>query len=189
MRSRTMHRNAVCGLLFALAAMATSAQKVQTSYDKAAQFKQYHRYTWAKNSLFSRQTAQMEVTIEQTIKKSTDNYLHSRGFIKDPAKPDFYIHYDAGAMPNIQASDQTQIVMPIATVGAVTVGQISDVPVDVWQQVVGTLRYTIQDASSKTTVWQATVTKKTYDPQKFLDNLQNEIDKMTKKGLEKFPPK
>jgi hypothetical protein len=68
-------------------------------------------------------------------------------------------------------------------------GTFSGVSADIWLQVSGMLKFSIQDAPSKATVWQSLVTKKTNDPKKFLRNLDSEIDKMASKGLEKFPPK
>jgi hypothetical protein len=68
-------------------------------------------------------------------------------------------------------------------------GTFSGVTMDVWLQVTGVLKFSVQDAASKDVVWTSVVTAKTNDPKKFMRNVDSEINKLVTKGLQKFPPK
>ena len=189
MRWKVITLPALCALSLGLVPSPATAQKVEVTYDKSASFKQYKRYAWGKNSLVTRQTAEVEAEIEKKIEASADRALAAKGLIKDDAKPDFLIRYDAGAMPNPDGSAPGYKVPVPGGGGMFVEGTFSGVSADIWLQVSGMLKFSIQDAPSKATVWQSLVTKKTNDPKKFLRNLDSEIDKMASKGLEKFPPK
>ena len=188
---RPMHVDlvALCALSVSLALAPAVAQNVEVNYDKGAPFKQYKRYAWGKNSLVSRQTPEVEAEIQKKIEASADRQLAAKGFAKDDAKPDFWIHYDAGAIPNPDGRT-AGYKAPVPGVGGVFVtGTFSGVSADIWLQVTGMLKFSVQDAASKGVVWESMTTKKTNDPKKFLKNLDSEIDKLVAKGLQKFPPK
>ncbi|HTQ86160.1 MAG TPA: DUF4136 domain-containing protein [Candidatus Solibacter sp.] len=187
MRPQTATRIALGLVLFSLTAFSAAAQKAEITFDKNAPFKQYKRYAWGKNNLVTRQTPEMEAVIEKKIEADAERLLTSKGFTKDEANPDFLIHYDAGAIPDPGASMPTY--KQYLAGGGMISGTISGVTADVWLQIAGHLEFSIQDISSKNVVWKSLVTKKTNDPKKFLKNLDSEINKLTTKALEKFPPK
>ena len=176
-----------CTFAGCFAALPASAQKVEVTADNNAPFKKYKRYAWGKNSLVTRQTPEIEAQIEKKIEASADRQLASKGFVLDPANPDFVIHYDAGAIPDPDAADATWS-QPIHGGDYILSGTFNGVPMDVWVRSVGLMKFGVQDASSKNVVWQS-VLKTKADPKKFMKNADAEIDKLVKKGLEKFPPK
>jgi len=187
MRIKTIALAAVCGLGIAAFAVPARAQKVDVTFDKSASFKKYKRYAWGKNSLVTRQTADAEAQIEKEIESAADRQLSAKGFVLDPAHPDFVIHYDAGAMPMPEASDASWT-QPVAG-NVMLSGTFSGVTMDVWLQVTGVLKFSVHDAASKGVVWTSVVTAKTNDPKKFMRNVDSEINKLVTKGLQKFPPK
>jgi len=187
MRSKGITRPAVCGVALSLALIPAAAQKVEVTYDKGAPFKQYKHYAWGKNSMVSRQTKEVEAEIEKRIEAAADRELKAKGFSQDSTNPDFLIRYDAGAMANPEASMATWR-QQVAGNQSIS-GTFYGVSPDVWLQVEGGLRFSIEDPSSKAVVWQSLASKKTNDPKKFLKNLDKEIDALVRKGLGKFPPK
>jgi Domain of unknown function (DUF4136) len=187
MRTRAIFLMSLFVVIWGLASAPAMAQKVEVTVDKSAPFKKYKRYAWGKNSLVTRQTADVEAQIEKKIEASADQQLASKGFVLDPAHPDFVIHYDAGAMPMPGASVPTWT-QPIGG-GDYLTGTFAGVPMDVWLQVTGVLKFGVQDAASKSVVWQSVLTTKTNDPKKFIRNIDSEVDKLVAKGLQKFPPK
>ncbi|HMD30560.1 MAG TPA: DUF4136 domain-containing protein [Candidatus Acidoferrales bacterium] len=176
-----------CALTCGLALAPAFAQKVDVTVDQNAHFKKYKRYAWGKNSLVTRQTADVEAQIEQKIEAAANFQLTTKGFVLDAAQPDFVIHYDAGAMPDPGASAATWQ-QPIAG-GDYIGGTFAGVPMDVWLQVTGVIKFAVQDTKSQTVVWQSVLTKKTNEPKKFMKNLDSEINKLVAKSLQKFPPK
>jgi hypothetical protein len=187
MRFQAALRGALCAMLSWAAMLPAAAQKVEVNFDKKAPFKQYKRYAWGKNSLVTRQTPEVEAEIEKKIEAAADRELKAKGFSPDAVNPDFFIHYDAGAMPNPEGSMATWR-QPIAGGSSIS-GTFYGVSADVWLQVEGSLRFSIEDPSSKAVVWQSLASRKTNDPKKFLKNLDKEINRLVAKGLEKFPPK
>jgi len=176
-----------CAVASGLMPLSLSAQKVDVTADKNAPFKKYKRYAWGKNSLVTRQTPEVEAQIEKKIEASADQQLAAKGFVLDPAHPDFVIHYDAGAMPDPNTQDATWQ-QPIYGGDYIASGNFNGVPIDVWMRSVGLMKFSVQDAPSKNVVWQS-VLKTKVDPKKFMQNADSEIDKLVKKSLEKFPPK
>lgn len=187
MRHQVVCRIVVLGVLFSLTGTRLPAQKVEVSYDHNASFKHYKTYAWGKNKLVSRQRKEVADQIEKTIEASADQDLHRKGFVRDDAKPDFYITYSAGALPDSKTGIPTTVV-PLGPNGALY-GAIPGVSLDVWLEVEGALRFQVEDAAHNTVVWESLTTKKVKNTKKFLNNLQSEIDKLIAKGLEKFPPK
>jgi hypothetical protein len=187
MRARAAVLSASLVLLLYVPSSALFAQKVTTNYDKNAHFAQYKRYTWGKNSLVTRQMPEVEAAIEKSIVTAADRELANKGFVKDGAQPDFIIHYNAGGMPDPKAN------VPTATYSTAGGGLYSTpmygATIDVWMQVIAGLHFEVQDAATKSTVWQSTATKTIKDTKKFAKNLQKEIDEITKKSLQSFPPK
>jgi len=187
MRRRVTGLIAIASMMFGFSAAVARAQKVEVTYDQHANFKQYKSYAWGKNKLVSRQKPEVADQIEKTIEASVDRELQKKGFVLNATKPDFYISYSAGALPDTKGGIPTTVV-PIGPTGAIY-GAIPGVSLDVWLEVVGHLKITIQDAGSGGAAWESLTSKKVKNTSKFLNNLQVEIDKMVAKGLEKFPPK
>jgi Domain of unknown function (DUF4136) len=187
MEHKTMGRRLLCALLLSMAGAGAAAQKVEVTFDHAATFKHYKSYAWGKNKLVSRQRPEVADQIEKTIENSADNVLQKKGFVLNPAKPDFYLSYSAGALPDTKTGIPTTVV-PVGPGGALY-GAIPGVSLDVWLEVVGMLKFSVQDASSNAEVWQSFTSKKVTNTRRFLNNMQSEIDKFVAKGLEKFPPK
>ncbi|HVN08569.1 MAG TPA: DUF4136 domain-containing protein [Patescibacteria group bacterium] len=187
MISRSARISLVAVLFSCVLAIPASAQKVDVQFNHDVSFKPYKRYAWGKNNLVTRQRPEVEAAIEQHIEDSAEHDLASKGFVKDNEHPDFYIHYSAGGLPDTKENmPQAKFMIPG---GSLATASIYGATLDVWMHVIGAIRFEIQDAKSNDTVWQATATKKIKDTKKFAQNLQKEIDNITKKALEKFPPK
>jgi hypothetical protein len=68
-------------------------------------------------------------------------------------------------------------------------GNLSGISSDVWVSSLAKLEITVTDAATKSTLWQATASKKIQDRTKFANNLQENVDKFIQKTMKSFPPK
>lgn len=60
---------------------------------------------------------------------------------------------------------------------------------DVWVSSLAKLQITVTDAATKANLWQATASQKIHEPKKFVNNLQQNVDKFIQKTMKSFPPK
>jgi hypothetical protein len=182
------------GLILALGLCAVEplvAQKIKVSVDKSADFGHYQRYAWGKNYLITHQGSTDQKLIGDELSNSIDRQLRAKGFSHDDSNPNFQISYEAGGLSKADISTtpdlSRDIGNPNATNQPADIGPLTTAT-DAWLSVLGGLRVTIIDDKSKKTVWVGQISKKIRDPQKFLLNLDSEVDSATAKLLKSFPP-
>jgi hypothetical protein len=175
-------------LLLLLVVASASAQKVETKYDKAANFAVYKHYTWGKNYLLTHQRPEVQAKIDQAIVDSLNRQLQAKGFLLDEKTPDFRVKYEAGGLAQAATSTQPDLLYPGPPGPTFSSDSLGGIPLDVWTSTLTKMRLTVTDATSDKEVWQALVSQKLRDPQKFLNDLNKNIDNVMAKALKGFPP-
>jgi hypothetical protein len=119
--------------------------------------------------------------VEAVLNDSINRQMQSKGYVLDEKNPDFQISYDAGGQiesgvgvgPDLLRMD--------------TYGQGWVAPMDVWATTLAQMRISVVGASSNTPVWRAIVSQKISDRDKFMRDLNKNVDKITASALKKFP--
>jgi hypothetical protein len=159
----------------------TAAQKVTIDSDKSANLTHLKRYAWRKNHMVTALHPEDASRVEAVLKDSINRQIQSKGYILDEKNPDFLISYDAGGQIEGGAGLRPDLLRMD------TYGQAWVMPMDVWTTTLAQMRVSIVDASSNVPVWQAVVSQKISDRDKFLRDLNKNIDKITASALKKFP--
>ena len=165
-------------LLLPLASPA-AAQKVTIDSDKSANLTQFKRYAWGKNHMVTALHPEDLSKVEAVLNDSINRQMQSKGYVLDEKNPVFRISYDAGGQIDGGAG-----VRPLRMD---TYGQGWAAPMDVWANTLAQMQISIVGVSSNTTVWRAMVSQKVSDRDKFLRDLNKNIEKITASALKKFP--
>lgn len=179
--------SALSSLLFLVVASA-SAQKVETKYDRSANFAVYKHYAWGKNYLLTHQRPEVQAKIDKAIVDSLNRQLQSKGFLLDEKSPDFRVKYEAGGLAQAATSTQPDLLNPGPPGPTFSSDSLGGTPLDVWTSTLSKMKLTVTDSTSGKEVWQALVSQKLRDPQKFLNDLNKNIDNVMSKALKGFPP-
>ena len=163
------------------------AQKVETSYDKNADFSNYKRFTWGKNYLITRQRPEDQARIDKAIVDAINRHLQAKGFVRDDQNPDFVVLYECGGLSNIATGAQMYTSGTPDPLG--TTPDMIGTSLDVWATILGKMQIIVTTASNPTILWRARVTKKIRDPGKMLAHLDKEMNQIVEKALKKFPPR
>jgi hypothetical protein len=163
------------------------AQDVKSTYDKSADFKKYKKYKWGSNYLLTRQTKEDQERINMAIVDSINRDLRASGYVEDRESPDFVIIYEAGGLPKADVGAQRDLYA--ADMANWAWGNLGGMSSDVWVYSLAKVRVTVTEASTKAQVWQATASQKIRDPNKFVNNLKENVDKFIGKTMKSFPPK
>lgn len=160
------------------------AQKIQTGYDKAADFSHYRTYAW-----IPRQTPATNSLLATIIDNDIEYELEQKGLRKVDHDPDLLVKSYGGAegvSGGFAASDPTH-----GAVGGVPIqgtgmweGSLPATPVPQYME--GAITVDLVDAKQKQLVWRATARgKMDYDNrQKMLDKANKAVAAMFKK----YPP-
>lgn len=158
-----------------------AAQKVTTSSHPGFDFGTHRSYSWSANHIVTRQGHQNDAIIEQKIVQSVNRTLAAKGFSESGSAPDFLVSCDAGATSNADVGAAS------APLGAIPYSWGDRV--DVWYSVNGTVTFRLSDAKSNQVVWTAVATKKIRDPQKVMNNLDQQVEQVVSKAFKSFPPR
>lgn len=167
-----------------------TAQKVNTDYDRAANFSSYHTYAWAEG------TSAKNQLMDGRIRDSVDQQLTAKGLQKvtDPDKADLLVNYDAAV------GQQTQLnTTGMDTWGGVgwgrmgmgpgmgmPMGGMSTSTTTVTNIPTGELVVSLGDTKTKKIVWRGASSSTLSDnPQKTTNTIQKAVAKM----FAKYPPK
>ena len=178
-------RVAVCATLLVLVAVPVWAQKVETGYDKSADFSRFKTY-----SMVPRVTPAMNPTIAALIDKNVEYELNQKGLRKVESDPDLLVK-TYGGPGEVQSAFTAADPNYNATGGAPPPGGTmwsGSVPSTAApQQMKGSLTVDLVDARQIRLVWRATAKgKMDYDKRsKLLDKASKAVEKM----FEKYPPK
>jgi hypothetical protein len=155
------------------------AQKVTIDYAESASLTHFKRYAWGKNHMVTALHPEDASKVEAVLNDSINRQLQSKGYILDEKNPDFRISYDAGGQIESGAG--------LKPLSMDTYGQAWVASMDVWTTTLAQMQLSIVGASSNTLVWRALVSQKVSDRDKFLRDLNKNIDKITASALKKFP--
>lgn len=169
-------------LLLALIFVSTAqAQKVNTDYDKAANFSSYHTYAWAKGTPVPNQL------MDDRVISAIDSQLAAKGLSKasDPEKADMLVSYHAaiGHETQLNTTDMGGWggwggYRGYGGMGGMSTTTVSNIPT-------GQLIVLLGDAKTHKVIWRGTASDTLSDkPEK---NAQK-IDKATAKMFKKYPP-
>jgi hypothetical protein len=164
-----------------------AAQDVKSTYDKSANFAKYKKYSWGSNYLLTAQPKDVQERINMAIVDSINRNLQARGFVEDDKNPDFRVTYEAGGQPNADVGAQRNLYA--SDMVGYYWGNLSGISSDVWVTSLAKLKITVTDAATKSNLWQATASKRINDRTKFVNNLQENVDKFIQKTMKSFPPK
>ncbi len=177
--------------LLLINALAVIGQDVKITVNPKQDFSKFTRYSWKENQIAPGQLPAQRKVIENQIKEIVNTELSAKGYQEDPANPDFLLEVRAAALPGeVQTSANPDLRVP----SNVTVYD-SQVPagagVSAWLAITAGARIIVTGKVSGATAWEAIVTKKYKNPDKFKqgDRLQREIENFFKKGLKDFPPR
>jgi len=163
-----------------------AAQKVTTTSDKSFNFQTAKRYAWGKNHIITRQGRANDALIDKEIVRQVNRALAAKGFTEDPANPDFYISYEAGAS-DLSVQMEGEYADP-KTASTAATSPIYGIPQNVWYSVDGHITFQVVNAKSNEPVWKAVATKKIRDPHKGMKDMPKQIEQMVSKAFKKFPP-
>lgn len=164
------------------------AQSVKFTFDKSANFSKYKKYTWGTNYLLTQQTKEVQESINMAIVDSINRNLRAGGFVEDDKDPDFTVTYSAGGVPNADVGAQRYLYAADMQ-NYYWGGSLTGISSDVWVSSLAKLQITVTDAATKANLWQATASQKIHEPKKFVNNLQQNVDKFIQKTMKSFPPK
>jgi hypothetical protein len=164
-----------------------ASQDVKSTFDKSVDFKKYKKYAWGKNYLLTRQRPDDQERINMAIVDSIDRNLQARGLVEDPKSPDFIIIYEAGGLPKTDVGAQRDLFA--ADMVSWSWGNLAGIPSDVWVYSLAKMQITVTDFATQSKSWQAMASKKITDPNKFGNNLKENVDKFIQKTMKSFPPK
>jgi hypothetical protein len=163
------------------------AQNVKSTFDKSVDFSKYRKYTWGANYLLTQQTKEVQERINMAIVDSINRNLRAGGFVEDDKDPDFRITFEAGGMPKTDVGAQRYLYAADMQ-NYYWGGSLTGISSDVWVSSLAKMEITVTDAATKTQLWQATASQKFHDPKKFVNNLQQNVDKVIQKTMKSFPP-
>jgi len=159
----------------------TAAQKVTVDTDNPANLAHFKRYAWGKNHMVTALRPEDVTNVEAVLNDSINRQLQSKGYVLDEKNPDFRISYDAGGQIESGAGIRPDLLRMD------TYGQGWVAPMDVWATTLAQMQINIVGVSSNAPLWRAMVSQKVSDRDKFLRDLNRNIDKITASALKKFP--
>jgi hypothetical protein len=163
---------------------AAAAQKIETGYDKSADFSHYKTYAW-----IPRATPATNPVLASLIDTNIDYELQQKGLQRVDHDPDLLVKSYGGATDvegGFAAEDPSYAATGGAPVADATMWVGSLAPTPVPQVMHGSITVDLVDARQKHLVWRATAKgKMDYDKRsKLLDEANKAISKMFKN----YPP-
>ena len=170
--------------LFLFAAPGASSQKIETGYDKAADFSHYRTYAW-----IPRETPDTNSLLATIVDNDIEYELEQKGLRKVDHDPDLLVKSYGGAegvSGGFAASDPTHSAVGGVPINGTGMWEGSLPPTPVPQYMEGAITVDLVDAKQKQLVWRATARgKMDYDKrEKMLDKANKAVAAMFKK----YPP-
>ena len=143
-------------MALAVAAAACSSVKVQTEYDKAANFKGYHTYAWIPAQPGPEQSpAARDPRVREAVIRGLESALASKGLTRTEQSPDLLVAVHGWAVGRIDVRQYGYAYgpspygfYPTLATGGVDVREYRD----------GTLIIDLVDTATKQLVWRGTAT-------------------------------
>jgi hypothetical protein len=181
MRLRNLLRSTFPLLMGFLLLTSAQAQKVNTDYDHAANFSNYHTYAWSKGTPVPNQL------MDERVISNIDQQLTAKGLqkVSDPDKADLLVSYHAAA------GHETQINTTgmggwggwggyrYGGMGGMSTTTVNNIPT-------GQLVVILGDNKAHKVVWQGTASDTLSDK---AEKNAKKVQKATQKMFSKYPPK
>jgi hypothetical protein len=164
-----------------------AAQKVKTTYNDNFDFATHKRYAWGKNHIITRQGPQNDALIDAKIVQDVNQILAQKGFIEDPANPDFSITYDAGA-GDLSTDMEGMHTRPTSRPNE-SIAPVYGIPQNIWYSVDGHITFHLFAADTKQPIWTAAATKTIRDPHKGMKDMEKQVEQFVSKTFKSFPPR
>ena len=187
---KTKRSLGMIGLLLAVGS--ARAQKVETQYDRNADFSSYKTYAWRQERLLSQLSKENQARVRQSLVNAVNAQLQAKGFTQTQTAPNFYVGYNGGSMAKGMAgegmtAEELAHPMTLDTWQATTMP--SEVP-NVWVTMEGALEFDVIDAKSNKIVWGSILREKLRNnPGEVPKDLDRETEELAQKGFRNFPPK
>jgi hypothetical protein len=160
-------------LLLTLVGICAYAQKITVEFDTAADFTKYHTFAIRNGVLNSRRPELNSELVKKNIANSIGHYLAAKGLLVATGPTDLNVNYHFGSAPKTELE-----AYPAGWRGWGTA--IVRVP-----YTEGTLVIDLRDPSTRSLVWRSIAREEKTDPGK----IEEKLDTMVKKSIEKYPPK
>jgi len=187
---RMKHRLAIIVVLVAVST--ARAQKLETQYDRNADFSSYKTYTWRQERLLTQLSKENQALVKRSLVNAVNAQLQAKGFTQTQSGPSFYVGYSGGSMAKGMAGEgmtPEELAHPMALDTWQATMMPSEVP-NVWVAMEGTLEFDVIDPKSNTVVWSSILREKLKNnPGEVPKDLDRVTAELAQKGFRNFPPK
>jgi hypothetical protein len=175
-----------------LVASSARAQKVETQYDRNADFSGYKTYAWRQERLLTQLSRENQARVKQSLVNAVNAQLQAKGFTQTQSSPSFYVGYSGGALAKGMAGEgmtPEELAHPMTLDTWQATIMPSDVP-NVWVTMQGTLEFDVIDPKSNRVVWSSILREKLKNnPGQVPKDLDRETAELAQKAFRNFPPK
>jgi Domain of unknown function (DUF4136) len=181
---------AIAGVLLAMSG--ARAQKVETQYNRNADFSTFKTYAWRQERLVTQLSRENQARVKQSLVNAVNAQLHAKGFTLTQTAPSFYVGYSGGSLAKGMAGEgmtAEELAHPMTLDTWDATMMPSEVP-NVWVTMQGTLEFDVIDAKSNTVVWSSILREKLKNnPGQVPNDLDRETAELVQKAFRSFPPK
>jgi Domain of unknown function (DUF4136) len=168
------------------------AQKVETQYDRNADFSSFKTYAWRQERLLTQLSKENQAAVKHSLVNAVNAQLQAKGFTQTQSTPSFYVGYSGGSMAKGMAGEgmtAEELAHPMTLDAWDATMMPSEVP-NVWVTMQGTLEFDVIDAKSNAVVWSSILREKLKNnPGQLPKDLDRETAELAQKAFRNFPPK
>jgi hypothetical protein len=168
------------------------AQKVESQYDRNADFSSFKTYAWRQERLLTQLSKANQARVKQSLVNAVNAQLQAKGFTQTQSAPSFYVGFSGGALAKGMTGEgmtPEELAHPMTLDTWDATIMPSDVP-NVWVAMEGTLEFDVIDAKSNTTVWTSVLRERLKNnPGEVPKDLDRETAELAQKAFRNFPPK
>jgi hypothetical protein len=187
---RMKHTLGIMGIV--LAVSSARAQKVETQYDRNADFSTFKTYAWRQERLLTQLSKENQARVKQSLANAVNAQLQAKGFTQSQTAPSFYVGYSGGSLAKGMAGEgmtAEELAHPMTLDSWDATMMPSEIP-NVWVTMQGTLEFDVIDAKSNMVVWSCILREKLKnDPGQVPKDLDREAAELAQKAFRNFPPK
>jgi hypothetical protein len=176
----------ICLMVAGLAAC--ESVSTRSDHDPAADFSGYRTYAWVTEELMVQPRASTDPSVsplvQQRIHDAIDRALGAKGFVEDPASPDFVVAFTVGLRDRVRVDHWGPyggFYRPYGRYGGVGMGYNRSTATNYTE---GTLAIDVFDGQTRRAVWNGSATKIVDER----DDRPEEIQKIVNSILADFPP-
>ncbi len=174
--------------LVAVGLAACSSASTRSDHDPAADFSGYRTYAWVTDELMVQPRVatdpNVSALVQQRIHDAIDRALAAKGFVEDPASPDFGVAFTVGLRDRVRVDHWGTyggFYRPYGRYGGVGTRYGPPIATNYTE---GTLAIDIFDSQTRRPVWNGTATKIVNES----DDQPDEIQRIVNAVLADFPP-